>query len=228
MEFLLIGIICLLLIIILGIVYGINIKKLKEMTNIKELDEIANKYPNNINICKEYLKKLNNRSVNIQEEPNSNTTVYIATSNKIFIGNLRKSYTRMQTIAHECLHSVQKKKILLFNFIFSNIYLLYFLIIVIFAMLKKLPYEMAFLSGLSILGLIYYSIRMYLENDAMIKARYLSKEYMEEKGISTKEEIKQLINQYDIVNDIGIRSVNYQMLAGVLLKIAIFAFIAML
>ena len=40
------------------------------------------------------------------------------------------------------------------------------------------------------------------ENDAMIKARYLAKEYMEEKEISKKEEIEKMIQQYDIVNDL--------------------------
>lgn len=42
-------------------------KKLKEMTNIKELDKISDKYPSNIKICKEYLKKLKNEEVKIEE-----------------------------------------------------------------------------------------------------------------------------------------------------------------
>ncbi len=49
---------------------------------------------------------------------------------------------------------------------------------------------MACITTLAILGIVYLIVRMYLENDAMIKARYLAKEYMEEKEISTKEEIE--------------------------------------
>lgn len=225
MEFLIIAVICLILIILLWIIFGVNVKQLKEMTNIQKLDAIAEKYPNNIDICKEYLKKLKNEKVKIQEDQNSDATVYIAVSNKICIGNMRKSYARIQTIAHECLHSIQNRKLLLFNFIFSNIYLLYFATILICALFGKLPYEMTFLAVLCILGLVYYTVRIYLENDAMIKARFLAKEYMEEKGISTREEIESMVAQYDKVNDLGIKCVNYQLFAGILVKVLILALI---
>lgn len=225
MEFLIIAVICLILIILLWIIFDVNVKQLKEMTNIQKLDAIAEKYPNNIDICKEYLKKLKNEKVKIQEDQNSDATVYIAVSNKICIGNMRKSYARIQTIAHECLHSIQNRKLLLFNFIFSNIYLLYFAIILICALFGKLPYEMTFLAVLCILGLVYYTVRIYLENDAMIKARFLAKEYMEEKGISTREEIESMVAQYDKVNDLGIKCVNYQLFAGILVKVLILALI---
>ena len=48
---------------------------------------------------------------------------------------------------------------------------------------------MMFLAIFLILSMIYYTVRAFLENDAMIKARYLAKEYMEEKKISSQEEI---------------------------------------
>ena len=100
MEFLIIAVICLVLIILLWIIFGVDVKKLKGMTNIPELDSIAEKYPNNIDICKQYLKKLKNEKVKIEEAANSDATVYIAVSDKICIGNMRKSYARIQTIAH--------------------------------------------------------------------------------------------------------------------------------
>ena len=34
--------------------------------------------------------------------------------------------------------------------------------------------------------MVYYMVRAFLENDAMIKARYLAKEYMEKKKIKAK------------------------------------------
>ncbi len=220
MEFLIITFVCIICIIILTIIFRINIKKVKSMRNIPELDAISDKYPNNIELGKEYLKKLGNENVEIEEDENSDATVYIAVSNKICIGNLKKSYTRIQTVAHECIHSSQNRRVLLFNFIFSNIYLLYFFVILILALLKKLSEPMTFIAVLTILGSIYLVVRMYLENDAMIKARFLAKEYMEEKGISNKEEIDKMIKQYDIVNDLGIRCVHWQMLVEVLIKIA--------
>ena len=84
---------------------------------------------------------------------------------------------------------------------------------------------MTFLAVLTILSLIYYSVRMYLENDAMIKARFLAKEYMIEKNISTQEEIDNVINQYDILNNIGIKCVHYQLLLNVFIKIILFSLV---
>ena len=51
------------------------------------------------------------------------------------------------------------------------------------------------------------------------------REYMEEKEISTKEEIEKMIQQYDIVNDLGIKCVHYQLALNVLAKIAILSLV---
>ena len=146
------------------------------------------------------------------------STLYLIISNKIFIANLKNSYTRIQTIAHECLHSIQNKKLLWFNFIFSNIYLLYFLIICILAIFKLLKYKLLYLLILVFLGLIFYVVRSYLENDAMIKARFLAKEYMQEKNNSDKDEIEKVVNEYDKLNDIGIKYTNFQLFSNIILK----------
>lgn len=221
MEFIVLLIIVIIMYFILRFIFDFNMKKIKEIGEDKELDKLTQKYPENIEICKAYLKKLNNENVKIEEDKNSNATLYLVMSNKIFIANLKESYTRIQTIAHECLHSIQSKKLLWFNFIFSNIYLVYFFIICILAIFKILPYKMLFLSILIIFGFVFYAVRTYLENDAMIKARFLAKEYMQEKGISTQEEIDRIVNKYDELNDIGIKCTNFQLLSNVFLKIMI-------
>lgn len=221
MEFIVLLIIVIIMYFILRFIFDFNMKKIKEIGEDKELDKLTQKYPENIEICKTYLKKLNNENVKIEEDKNSNATLYLVMSNKIFIANLKESYTRIQTIAHECLHSIQSKKLLWFNFIFSNIYLVYFFIICILAIFKILPYKMLFLSILIIFGFVFYAVRTYLENDAMIKARFLAKEYMQEKGISTQEEIDRIVNKYDELNDIGIKCTNFQLLSNVFLKIMI-------
>ena len=221
MEFIVLLIIVIIMYFILRFIFDFNMKKIKEIGEDKELDKLTQKYPENIEICKTYLKKLNNENVKIEEDKNSNATLYLVMSNKIFIANLKESYTRIQTIAHECLHSIQSKKLLWFNFIFSNIYLVYFFIICILAIFKILPYKMLFLSILIIFGFVFYAVRTYLENDAMIKARFLAKEYMQEKGISTQEEIDRIVKKYDELNDIGIKCTNFQLLSNVFLKIMI-------
>ena len=221
MEFIVLLIIVVIIYFIVRFIFDFNMKKIKEIGENKELDKLTQKYPDNIEICKAYLKKLNNENVEVEEDKNSNTTLYLVMSNKIFIANLKDSYTRIQTIAHECLHSIQSKKLLWFNFIFSNIYLAYFFIICILAIFKVLPYKMMFLSILIIFGFVFYAVRTYLENDAMIKARFLAKEYMHEKGISSQEEIDKIVKKYDELNDIGIKCTNFQLLSNVFLKVII-------
>lgn len=218
MEFIALIFFLIIICLITRCVFDVNLKKLKQLAENKELDEIVEKYPKNIEICKEYLKKLKNEDVKIEEDKNSNSTLYLVMSNKIFIANLKNNYTRIQTIAHECLHSIQSKKMLWFNFIFSNVYILYFLVICIFAIFKMLPFKMLFLSIFLILGMVYYAVRIYLENDAMIKARFLAKEYMNEKNISSQEEIDKVIQKYDEVNDVGIKATNYQIFQNIVMK----------
>lgn len=228
MEFIIITIISVILVVILKFIFDYNMKVLKNIGDDQELDKLASKYPSNIDICKTYLKKLNNETVEIEENKDSEASLYIAITNKISIANIQKTYTRIQTIAHECLHSIQDRKLLLFNFVFSNIYLLYFAAICILAIFKILPYKMMFLSVLLLFSLVYYMVRMYLENDAMIKAKYLAKEYMEEKKISTKEEIQKIVDGFDKINNIGIKCINYNMFLNIIIKILIFCVICII
>lgn len=225
MEFIIIAIIAAAVIIILRYVFEYNIKNIKHIADDKELDYLATKYPDNIEICKKYLKKLNNKGVTIEENKDTEASLYIAITNKISIANIKNTYTRIQTIAHECLHSVQDRKLLIFNFIFSNIYLLYFIIMCMLAILKILPYKMFFLCIYLLLSMVYYTVRIYLENDAMIKARYLAKEYMEEEKISTPEEIKQIVQGFDKINNIGIKCVNYKIFLDIIIKMLLFSLI---
>lgn len=227
MEFIIIAIIAVILSVILGVLFGYNLKKVKKVTENKELDEMAKKYPNNIEICKSFLKKLNNEKVKIEENSDNEASLYIAITNKILIANISNTYTRIQTIAHECLHSVQDRKILMFNFIFSNIYILYYIIICVLAIFKILPNKLVFLSIYLLLSLAYYMVRIYLENDAMINAKYLAKEYMEEIKISSKEEIDKIVKEFGKINDIGIRCVNYKFFLNIIVKLLIFLGICM-
>lgn len=228
MEFIITAIITIVLTVILKFVFDYNMKVLKNIGKDDELDEIAKKYPSNIQMCKEYLKKLGNEKVKIEENKESEASLYIAITDKISIANISKTYTRIQTIAHECLHSIQNRKILIFNFAFSNIYISYYAVICVLAILKLLPYKILFLSIFLILSLVYYMVRVYLENDAMIKARYLAKEYMEEKNISSKDEIKRLVSGFDKINDVGIKCINYNFFLRIMIKVLIFSIICII
>ena len=228
LEFIIIGIFIILAIVILKVIFGYSVKTIKHIAENKELDNLAKQYPSNIELCRQYLEKLKNENVKIEENKEIKTSLYVAITDKIFIGNIQNSYTRLQTIAHECLHSIQNRRILIFNFIFSNIYLIYFITICLLAVLKIMPYKMMLLVILLIFSMIYYVVRIYLENDAMIKARYLAKEYMEEKKISTKEEIEKLVEGFDKINEIGIKAINCKLFIDIMIKALIFTILCII
>lgn len=228
MEYIVIIIISIIFLMILKFAWNIkikDIKRLKEIAYNKELNEITNKLPENKEICKTILKKLNNEDVNIKEEKDSKTSLYIVLNNSILIANIKDTFTRVQTIAHECLHSIQNRRTLLFNFFFSNVYFIYFLCICILSAIRLNQHSMIHLFILTILSFIYYSIRSYLEMDAMTKAKPLAKEYIEENGTLTKDEESKVLENYEIINEIGIKLTNYKLIMNCTIKIIIYSII---
>ena len=219
-----------LMLLIIAKIYDINIKKIKQLAEYEEtkFNKIVDNYPSNMEICKKILSKLKNESVTIEENKESKTCLYIALTNKIIIADVKNSYTRIQTIAHECLHSVQDRKILLFNFIFSNIYIIYFIVSIILALINKIQDKMLFLTIMIFLSYIYYFVRSYLENDAMIKAKYVAEEYMKEAKILSEEEIENIVNSYNKLNNIGINTVNFQLMMETTIKTIILAIVLLI
>lgn len=228
MEYVIILLTLWLVALLLKILFDYNLKKIKQEVKNEELDKIVQKYPENKVICEEYLKKLNNEKVEIEENDGTENSLYIAVSDKILIGNIKESYSRIQTIAHECLHSIQDRKLQIFNFVYSNIYMLFFIIITLLALFKVLPYKMMFNVLLMFMGLVYYMVRTFLENDAMIKARYLAKEYMEEKNISSKEEIDKIVDGFDKINNMGIKCINYNVFFNVTMINIVFTLVCLI
>ena len=230
MEYIIIIVLIISTLLILGFVYDINISKMKNIINTEEtkFKNLVDKYPSNIDICKYILKEIKKEKIIIEENKDSKTSLYIVATNKIIIGNINESYTRIQTIAHECLHSIQDKKILLFNFIFSNLYIFLFLIIVLLKIMHKISNGMLYIHIMLLYGFVYYFVRSYLEIDAMTKAKYIAKSYMEEANILNKEEIKEIIESYEKINNIGIKTTNYELLFECLLKVTIVVILFMI
>ena len=59
----------------------------------------------------------------------------------------------------------------------------------------------------------------------MIKARFLAKEYMENVNISNNEEIEKIVNEYDKINNLGIKAVNYNIFSNTIYRTIILALI---
>ena len=229
MEYIIAIIVSLAFLIILKFAWNIkinDIKKLKEIGFNKELNEITNKLPENRKICETVLKKLNNENVIIKESDNESSFYFVLT-NSILIANIKNTFSRVQTICHECLHSIQSKRTLLFNFFFSNIYLIYFLVICILTILKLNFYPMLHLFILTTLGFIYYSVRSSLEMDAMTKAKPLAKEYLQEEGTLNKEEQELILKNCEEINKIGIPLTNYKLAFNCIWKIIVYCLVVL-
>ena len=233
MEYIIVLVICALCIIICKFALNVKFKDLKEIKKIgydKNLNDITNNLPENEQVCKEILKKLKNENVIIESntEENNKSSLYIVISNKIIIANIKDSFTRIQTIAHECVHSVQNKRTLMFNFVFSNIYILYFVIISILTLLHIITNPKLYMYILTILGVIYYVIRNNLEMDAMQKAPYIAKEYMEESKKLSQNQIDTVMQNYEHLNKMGIPMTSFNLITSVIIKIMIYCLIAII
>lgn len=221
--------ICIVTLFFLKIFLNINFKDMKkfEIEGSEELENLSNKFPKDEQICKDILEKLENKGVKVKSEPEYNSCLYTVYNSTIIIGKFKQNYMKLQTIAHECIHSCQNRRMLWSNFIFSNVYLIYFIVILVLAFFNKLPYINIYAIILIFFSVIQYVIRFSLENEAMIKAKYIAKEYIEEKNILNKEEKSKLLKEYDRVNNIGIPFMNYYLISMNIVKIMFFSFIAL-
>ena len=214
--------------VLLKIAFSIDTKEVEPLKENKDLEILTNKLPENTQIAKEMLEILGNQTVKVEVSKNSKTSLYIAITNKISIADIKNNYARIQTIAHECLHSVQDRRLLLFNFIFSNIIILYWLTISILTAIHVITNIAIPVFVLLLMATIKLAIRGFLETDAIIKSKYLSKEYMESKNILTEKEIISIIEKYDEINKIAVPFTILRILSASLISIFIYATIALI
>ena len=215
-------------VMLLKYVFKIDFNKAEKLNENKELEELTDKFPENVQIAKEMLEMLGNNKVKVEEAKNTQTSLYIAVTDKISIADMKNNYARVQTIAHECMHSVQDRRLLLFNFIFSNINILYLIIISILTLTKTVQDTMLQIFVLTMFATIKFAVRGFLEIEAMTKSKYLAKEYIESKNILTKEEEKNLLEKYDEINKLGVPFMSVRILTGSLCGILVYAIIACL
>ena len=224
MEELIILIVIIISIIVLKKVFKANAKEIKDIANDEKLNNITKTLPSNKEICKTILKKLNNENVEIEEEENTNCFYFIAT-NKIILNKENSFFVRIQTIAHECIHSIQDKKMLWFNYIFSNLLNLFFIILIILEITGVIQNTILFVGIFFILILIQYSVRSTLEINAMTKAKYLACEYLKEQNI---KETNEIANKYEELNKAGIKYTCFQLLSSKLFMLFIYLIISII
>ena len=84
------------------------------------------------------------------------------------------------------------------------------------------------LFALVICSYINYIIRSYLEMDAMTKAKPLAEQYLKKEGTLTEKEQETILNNYDEINNIGIKLYNYTLVTKSLIKIIIYSIICII
>lgn len=219
----------LIVMVLLTIVLNVGIKDFKKLREIVEDEELAKsvkKFPSNTEICKQTLDKLNKEDVKVEEDDSSKTSVYMVFKNKIVIGKANV-ITRIQTVIHECIHSTQDKRLLKFNVIFANINNLYLLIISVLSLFNRISYNTATICLwiLALMQIILYAVRSFLETDAMTRAEFITKDYIEKTNYVSKEEKEKIIQVYKDVNKVGIKSYNYVLLMKTLIRLLIYAIV---
>lgn len=228
MENIIYIILVVLTIILFKFIFKINLKKAKELNENKTLEKVTNKFPENIEIAKEMLEMLGNEGVKIEEAKDTNTSLYIVITNKISIADMKNNYARIQTVAHECLHSCQDRTMLLFNFFSSNLNMIYFFIVSILTLFKVINNQTFQIAILMLFTLIQFSIRSFLEIDAMTRAKFLAEEYMEKKKLCTDEEKEILLKEYEKINKVGIPFVIDNLLTNGLFRVLIYTLICII
>lgn len=224
MELLIILIIIIITQITLKIVLKTNKKEIMKIVENERLNDRTQELPDNVVICKEILKKLNNEKVKVEEEEKTNCFYFIATD-KIILNKDKKFFTRIQTIAHECVHSIQNKNVLWFNYIFTNLLNLFWLVITILTVVGVIKNYILFVSIMLILAMVFYVIRSYLEIEAMTKAKYIAKEYLEEHNV---KETKEITEEYEKINNIGIKYTCYKLISSKLYLIILYIIICLI
>lgn len=224
MELLIILIIIIITQITLKIVLKTNKKEIMKIAENERLNDRTQELPDNVVICKEILKKLNNEKVKVEEEEKTNCFYFIATD-KIILNKDKKFFTRIQTIAHECVHSIQNKNVLWFNYIFTNLLNLFWLVITILTVVGVIKNYILFVSIMLILEMVFYVIRSYLEIEAMTKAKYIAKEYLEEHNV---KETKEITEEYEKINNIGIKYTCYKLISSKLYLIILYIIICLI
>lgn len=222
---------CIIITTILAKISPKTIKQIKSLGEDKELNELTNSLPTNEDVCKSMLEMVNNKEVKVQvsNQNSQNASLYIVANNSILISNKKESFTRIQTIAHECLHSIQDKKLLWFNFIFSNVYIVYFIIITILSLINKLTNVSIYAIILVFMSIILYFVRSFLETDAMTKAKFLAKDYMQcNNDKIAQDNIDIVVKNYDKLNDLGIVFTNFTLICQYLVKVIIFCIVSII
>lgn len=178
-----------------------------EVIHDEEISPILKNIGDNEVIAKGILSNLNNPHTCVEKNKDEKikASFYNCSSDKIVIKDTKdlEDLSRVVHIAHECVHSIQDKRLQKIHFFISNLQILYFLAIFIYFFYNKST--VLRFSLLLIQVFVFFStffIKVVLESDATYRAVLVSLEYLTDK-INQKQlkKFKQIVedNLYKLV-----------------------------
>lgn len=154
----------------------------KEMSFDEELSPVISKLPENKIVCEEMLKEINSQVIveyNTYQEAKG--SFYNHRKNKIVIRKNKDlgDISRIVHIAHECVHTTQKRSFLKMNYIFSNIQIIYFFLLIIFRFfdISNDIIELLLFIQL-ILVLMTFFVKVVIESDACYRSLKVAENYL--------------------------------------------------
>jgi len=174
-------------IFVLAVLYVVYKEKINEneMSFDKDLSPIIARLPENKSVCKEILRQVNS-SVKVEYNPyeEAKGSFYNHRKNKIVVRKNKDlgDISRIVHIAHECVHTTQKRIFLNMNFIFSNIQLLYFLMLIILRFFNIPNNIIELLLFIQILiVLMTFFVKVVIESDACYRSVRIAEKYLKDK-----------------------------------------------
>ncbi|MBE5813135.1 MAG: hypothetical protein E7314_05720 [Clostridiales bacterium] len=158
----------------------------EEVIHDEEISPILKNIGDNEVIAKEILGNLNNTHTGVEKNKDEKikASFYNCNTDKIVIKDTKdlEDLSRVVHIAHECVHSLQDKKLQKIHFFISNIQILYFLAIFIYFFYNKnIELRFTLLLVQVFIFFITFFIKVVLESDATYRAVLVSLEYLHDK-----------------------------------------------
>lgn len=172
----------------------------KDSSKRKELDNIIEKLPSSDVVAKDILKIIGNDKTEYIFDEDIKGNYYVYLNDTIYLSSKqsdKKNYERLCIISHECIHSIQPKWLQNLNFIFSNLEIISFVVFIILYFFKITNVYM-YISYL-IIAILSIIPRIILEVWAIKKAPLISKEYLNNKILNTKE-VEKVNNTYTFLS----------------------------
>jgi len=196
-----------------------------ETIHNKIISPMIKKIGDNEVIAKDVLKYLNNNTTEVEKNSDKNVkaSFYNCNNDKIVIKDTEdlEDCSRIVHISHECVHSIQNKKLLKSHFIISNIQILYFLgIFIYFFYNRNMDVRFNLLIIQLFIFIATFFMKIVLESDATYRAVNVSVGYLREKiGVENSEIFKNTIEE-KLYKLVPISYIGLYMQGAILLLIA--------